>query len=693
MRPVRRLAVLVVLAAAATPARPQGPAARRETVMLPFSATATRRLSSALELIAARQWDAALGALSELETRHAGELVEVSPRRALSAPLAARVIRAQLPDEALAALRRTIDAPAQEQLAAALRTGDRSLLLRLVEQSLASSSGDDAIAALAERAWEEGQLDHAAALWSLLDASAPPADQVIDPSAPLRVPTDALTPADLAARQILVNLFERDFLRAAEQQREFATKSPDAAGHLASRDGALHEILQSVREEARGWPLPMDATRWEINGGPSRNAATAGNAAPGARVWSVPFDSPASLPQVTRTPLLRARGTLASVPAVDGTRVFVQDERGIRAHRVEDGRPLWPTGASDDDGTIFGGASGDAPPLPVLPAVGQPVFAPSVEEGRLFAHVGWPISVAGSQEPRPLESRLIALDVDRREGKLLWSRTPVEALPPGEWRFSGPPLAAGDRVYVAARKARPEMAVGIACLDCETGETAWFQTIFGLLDEAPATFHRVTQDVLTFSPGRILLACDCGATACLDAATGRVQWLALDDPLPWTPANGSPGDTVSLRPAVVHRGVAYTVQHDDRTVQALDLATGAALWSAPLPSRIAQLVGVRGGLLFASGDQLWGLDIDNGSVRWRFGFDDVEGKAHGQALIAGPSVLWPTQEELFEVDLATGLPVRRILTLPDAAGNLSAAPGRLLMAGPRRLSAVRIEMP
>jgi outer membrane protein assembly factor BamB len=675
------LAALLLLASSPATHLAEGPVARREAVAVEASAAATRRIASVLDLIEQQNWEAVSAALDELETRLAGELAEVESRRLVEASLCSRIVRAQLPAEALRIHRDRVDDQAMQRYAEGLAARDVSALRLVVERYPASTVAGNAAAALAERCWEQGQLAEAAQIWSLLDDSD---SAVIDPAAPLRIRTDVLSPGDIAARLVLTSYYGGDLLRAREQLRDLESQHASASGVLAGERVLWSERLRTLLN-AR--PADAISRRTETA---SRNNVTPIDLAVGFPAWRTRLSPLDYGEQLTAATMLD--GLHASIrPAVSRDRVFLQEPWRLRALRLTDGSPVWPSGATEDDGTIY---SVEAPAPLERPWVGDPLLAPAVAGGKLFALMGHPFAVTARLEPRVVQQRLICLDVEAQEGKLLWSRSPRQLLPDAGWRFSAPPLAIDDRVYITARTAAPEPAVGVACIYAESGDLAWFTVACALLSESPAGHHVVAGDALSAGMERLFLTGDFGATACLDSGAGEVQWIALDEPLPWKQPGSTPETEASGRSAVYDRGRVYCVQHDDRTLQALDARTGATLWRTSVPTTIRQIVGIRAGILAASGDQLWGIDIDTGEVRWRFGFDDPSGAASGLAFIAGRSIHWPTRGDLFEVDILSGLAVRRFPLLEAygiEAGDLLEAGDRLLIASPRSLTAMKAE--
>jgi outer membrane protein assembly factor BamB len=632
-------------------------AVRREAVSVEASPEATRRVNTVLELAAAGEWERALEVLEQLETAEPDALAEVEPRRLLRAGLAAQVLRTQFPAEVLVRERARTAVATQAWLDEGRRFEDPELLSRVWRRHPSSAAAPIAVDAQAQLAWRDGRLDNAAALWKFLEPAQEAA--VIDAAAPLRIRTDSPTAAELAARESLLELFGGDVRRADELLGRFAGTFPAAEGWLAGREGLLLDVLREQRTFANrtqslSGELPLDI---------------------GPPLWRVPLHEVAEAGHLSNRPLLAQTAPPPVVPVCADGHVYFADGDTIRAVRVADGEPAWPIGEGEFRDVVYGDPYAEAYPYS-LPYVGEVRRQIVVDRGRLYAVLGPQFSVEAPLEPRAINARLICLDVGAQEGKLLWSRAPLECLPDDAWRFSGPPLVLGSRLYISARRSRPALMVGVACIEAATGEPMWFQPVSGLLREPPRTHHLVTSDVLTAAQDRLVLASDFGATASLDLVTGRLEWVRRDEPQPWAPPSSVPPGEVAARPAVCHRGVVYAVGHDDRTVQALDAVTGARLWVQTVASPLRQIAGVHAGVVVAVGDHLWGLDVDTGTVRWRFGFDDVEGAFIGQAVRVGDSVYACTHDELWEIDLVSGEPLRRV---PLGEG-FGVAGGRLLQA-------------
>ncbi len=668
-------------------AQPGG--SRRETVTILESTVATRHFTGVLDLLEKEQWDDALEVLDDLALRYEGHVVHLGGRRYLDAALAAQLIQLALPDAARRRLQQKRDQQASRLLTTAIQTRDSPSLEQILKRFCASRHAAEAVRYLAEWAWEDGDLQLAVWYWRMLRPRTDPGENGTVPAIHFELPASDMAPEMMTARLITAEAFLQDDLAVEKQMADFEQKYSNRQGHLFGESGRLLDLLRRMISESRHWDVFCGDQSWAgIGLRADRNAVIPYDIDVIAPQWQLTLDLSPFAPRLTHAKLIAADGIPQTVPVVHDGIVYLQDRGHLRAVRLRDGTEPWPSGTGD--GTIYR----DLEPASLQrPYLGNPLFSPTVHEGRLFALIGLPVTIVASREPRAVAQELISLDVRSGQGKLLWRVTADELVKTGQWRFSGPPVADAKSVYIALRQSQPELLMGIASIDRKTGRLNWFRPVCGILAEAPSHYHIVTSDFLTLAVGRLFLATGAGCVICLDTEQGRLNWAVKDDPQRWSLHADTIHPEPSGRPAVYHRGRIFAVQRDNHTVQCFDAGTGFVEWKQTIPSRIDHVVGVRGGLLILDGRQLWGLSADTGTVQWQTGTDDAAGQGAGPALIAGKDVLWNTKEDLFVVDLVSGTIVRRIPLRAGfglTGGRLSIAGDRLLLSSSQQITAFRI---
>ena len=102
-------------------------------------------------------------------------------------------------------------------------------------------------------------------------------------------------------------------------------------------------------------------------------------------------------------------------------------------------------------------------------------------------------------------------------------------------------------------------------------------------------------------------------------------------------------------------------------VSAVDAASGMLIWVRDLGLQAQWILGCRGDRVILSGERLWGIDRQDGSIRWEIGSRDVELQAYGRGILTDSAVLWPLREELLVVDHATGSLRQRLPLAPQNA--------------------------
>lgn len=214
----------------------------------------------------------------------------------------------------------------------------------------------------------------------------------------------------------------------------------------------------------------------------------------------------------------------------------------------------------------------------------------------------------------------------------------------------------------------------VLAFDLATGAPRWSQRLArgpveggGAGSDVPAV-RLCSPPALDRATGTLVHCTSQGAVAALDAFTGRPRWLAEYEPLVVRPLRGYYAELRELgwrtTAPVVDDGVVIVAPLDAARCLALDLATGARLWSLPRRaardgSGLSRLHGVgrtAAGepLVVLSGDDLVAVELHTGRLRWRTPLGERPGA--GLGWLAGPTLLLPRANppRLATYDLATG---------------------------------------
>lgn len=242
---------------------------------------------------------------------------------------------------------------------------------------------------------------------------------------------------------------------------------------------------------------------------------------------------------------------------------------------------------------------------------------------------------------------VVALDL--ATGAIKW-RTPTTI------QVRGGVAVVGDVVVV------PRIDGVILGLDAATGTERWSYTLrAGTAPEAAATFASVTAD------GPDVLIGHQRAFAVLDAADGHPRWR--NDPVP----EGE--NSQSLAAVAVGDGIVVgTFNRAFGGVLAWDRATGAPLWQLESDDTVAinatPVIADHTVFIVNAADQVTALDLATGAVRWRAPLDPT-GFPWGNATIATPAyargiLIVPTlYRDVVALDAATGAELWRHAALPS----------------------------
>src|SRR5262249_41533757 len=151
-------------------------------------------------------------------------------------------------------------------------------------------------------------------------------------------------------------------------------------------------------------------------------------------------------------------------------------------------------------------------------------------------------------------------------------------------------------------------------------------------------------------------------------------------------AAGPPGRQRDLNPAVVHDGLAIIAPDNTPWLYAYGAETGRLVWKAPTGEAddIVHLLGVAKGRLIATGNHVYSFDVKTGKLLRAWPDNNPGTPGFGRGLIAGEHIYWPTKDQIFVLDAATGLKSDRepipLHAFGVSGGNLAVGDGYLVVA-------------
>ena len=690
---IRILCVVGLLVGGTGPLEAQAPRSKRlhETLLLDIDNAATKKFTTLQTHLRVGQLPEAIELLRSISDGHVGKLVATTPGRYVNVQAYVQMLAAGLHPAGLQIYRQQLDPVLRPSFELARETADETMLLKVLQQGYCCSFSDDALLLLGDLAWDAGDVWRARSFWEQL-LPPPPPKALGEPVVWLAYPDSDLDLGLVLARLVLCTIQSGDRLEVQRELAEFAKRYPDANGRLAGQQGNLSQILHAVAKEAEDWPLPVQTSVvGTFAGSPQRYHVDAQAAELGSLRWRASLKSYGEEQRRGFQP--GTIGGLCYFPVVYGDVVLVNDDESIHAYRLQTGQPAWSD--EDTDARIYTSEFSHQPGAN-LPRgngegpsanIGLPRFTMTVADGRLYARMG-------SVQPYSNERAglLVCLDLAQGEGKPVWE-TFASTIEPetGGWNFEGSPLVVGSRVYVGLRRSNPQPQSNVACFDSLTGKLIWNRKLCVGQTNPNFTELDINQHLLTWGAGTLYYATHMGAVAALDPRAGTIKWIVSYPRVEDTKLRHEFAARLQRGPlpALFADGTLYVAPIDSDELLAFNAETGLLKWNRSFNSSIQALLGVSRGILFASGAELWGVATDTGQILWKIGDPDPESHGFGRGLIVEDLIYWPTHEEIFLVDQATGAIEQRLPLFAvhgQYGGNLLLTGHHLLVAQPNRLA-------
>lgn len=593
---------------------------------------------------------------------------------------------ASLPRVSLEIYRQRVDAEAKALLEQGRQARSPLPLRRLVDELLCSRYADLALDLLGDLAFERGHFEEARHWWRLL---APPADGRRDRGV---VPDSKVDLVRAQAKQILAQIFAGRLGEAQAALTQFQAAHPRAKGHLAGEDGVYAKTLaQTLASFVRDRLVNNDEPWTTFGGDVARNRNLSLGLA--GRLWE---DGPAwrvRLPaldeiedgkeprQDRASPARRA----AFYPIIVNGQVLIADHRSVVSYHLTTGKEIFRYSLK---------AAGLVDPGPGVDAkVAQPRFTLSADHRRAYVRLG-SLGLAPRKEAKKSDATyLICLDLtepEKQKKRELW-RVQASGEDKAPAMFEGSPLVYDGRVYIAlSRIADRRVLTSVVCYDL-LGRRRWSRDVCDcpeFEDLGPGMEPRYRQHLLTWADGQIVYASHAGAIVAVDASTGQPTWgVRYPSRGPLTASlEPSPRD---LAPCLYADGQVYAAPLDTDRLFCIDAVSGQVRWEVE-SVELVHLLGVSEGRLVATTrNGLLALHTSTGHIDW---MQPSEGRlpSLGRGLIAGPWVVWPTQDAELPyraVMLRGGEPPSfdptRLSTLP--VGNLAFGQGCLAIGGLQEL--------
>lgn len=627
-----------------------------------------RQLASLAQLRDAGRWREATLLIQHVLANASDAVVEAEPHRFLGVREWLHCELVTWPDDGIAVYRESVDPNAIAKYEEALARRDAAAMRTIVDDKFGSSVYDDACWHLAHWAWEDGDLTAAEHYWDRLV----PRGYLVSADSDLRlaqyVESD-YPPEVVLARLALCRVFLRDRGEAQAAVAAYSQRFSIASGTLAGADGPLAETLRGVIGDVDDWR--DDAAQFD-----TRQVL--------GLAWTHPLRQ-VELESEHATPLDAIALRLpAHALLTNGSSLVVLSPHRVQVLDPSTGDALWPTGTSTDDGTVFSDPAGEASG-PILAGSGIPRASGVINDGHLYATIGWPLLVSADGEIRELPSRIVGIDLEHGEGLVTWIAEDHSLLPQN-WRFAGEPAVIDNRLLVPTTTTDGPIMLGLAALDADDGSLEWHREICGILDTRASRSHVYGRHVLRVSNGDVIWSTPFGCVLKLNA-DGRLCWAVA------YAGENDGADGVSAAEPTVQNGMVFVPCPAASCVMAIDETHGVVRWTTQLRSPPTHILGAGNGVLVVGGQSLFGIDLSNGRQLWQCGFSDAEGAAQVSGVLTGTTAWWTTRDSLLGTDIATGAIVARMEI--HAAWGLHGGPlflgeHHLLLIEADRVSAISI---
>lgn len=657
-------------------------------VYLNVSEDARKRLELVDSYVRDGQWAEAVDVLQDVVERFPDKVIPLAPAEAGRAPEQFLNVRtvchwriSTLPPQALKIYRERTDGPAHDlwERAKAASAEERwPLIERIADEFFCSSSGDQAIDRLGDRAMSQGDCVRAIYLWMQL---LPPNLFAEIPQLPepvFRFPDPQVDRARVAAKCVVAQLFRQKRDSALQMNVKLREAFPDAAGRLAGHEAPYWQTIVQLAATADDFKQAPDRAEHHTFAGNAQRSHIAPKPVDvGLVQWQWEVEERNDQPMRTNRFGMANTGVeeqLPYFPVVVGNLVHLATSRQLWTFDLDTGKAdSWYN--FEDDHVTIGHSRGDSGSFQTL----------TVDGDRLFVRAGNNPQVVNLNFQRRGSRGISKLYCfDPKQQRLIWVKDSNE-ITDQQFTFEGAPVVRGRSVYVALTRTDATIETNVACLDRDTGELRWRTFICESTNEVLRDSSN-SHNLLTLAGDTIFYSTNLGSVAAVNADTGRIEWVSRYNRREVFGRRATGQNNLS--PCVYHDGRVYVAASDTEKIQCFDALTGKKLWDAG--QRVDELLGVAHGTLIATGGRVWGIDVETGKRRWYWPENDVTG--YGRGVLAGDYVYWPTINEIHVLEQRTGRvarpPIALYERLQTTGGNIILGDGYMLLAQSHKLVAL-----
>ena len=684
---------------------PNAPAAAESTsgVYLPSDRTSSRAITRAKERLADREYHEVLAFLQSVLARDEDSFLERggddSQQPGLKAT--ARQLIGELPPEGYDAYELLHGANARRQLEAAIQSGDRAALAKVVRQFFHTSAGYEATLVLAEMEADQGHRLAAAELYRELIAS-PRAAARLEPQLSVAAALNLLAAGqrDDAAAVIraLAQSKPSQSLSIAGKTVPLPAASADPLAWLASFAGQtkVETVANSnwltlhgdtARSSQASGGRPHLRPRWEarVVNDPTVESFLSGRGDDFIQrgVLALPGARPIAVGDVV---IMRTPENIVAIDWQTGKRVWEsRDEQELQTEFSNDPTPGFERDQWNNQGKALEERVWDDALMTSLSSDGKRVF---VVRGMANARddegaANWQVQFLNrnNSENAAATNQLTAYDL-ASQGKLLWELDGARAN--GKLAgafFLGAPLAIDNMLYVMAEI---KSALYLVAIDPANGQVQWQQQLLGLEQSIALDPVRRRAGVTPSYAGGVLICPTAASTVvAIDLVKREFAWVYRypRDAQPaemrnfWQPQQAQPQFLRTNKEwldgsAVIADGRVLITPPESPEIYCLDLQTGKLLWHHRQADSLF-IGGVdHGNVLLVGSRSVMARRLTDGDPAWKKEASPLPASElpAGQGYVSDGHYYLPlTSGQIAEIDFASG----ELATFSPAASNLS----------------------